>query len=422
MEPFFIRDPAHDYVTVDRPLIRDLLACPEVQRLRRIRQLGFSFVTYPGAEHNRFSHSVGTADLMRQALLHLRAQRVRLSRLEQDGALAAALVHDVGHGPFSHCLERAMDVPGWPKHEEVGRRILTEKTQVRTALRRRAKELPQLVWRLLKGEPDPTAARRAIHGLLAGNFDLDRLDFLVRDSVFTGLRTGFVDVRRLINTLQLHDGKILAVEAKGQTAVEEFLVARHFMYCSVYFHKTTRGMEAVFLAWVRRIKDERESLPSAFVDSALGQLLLEPFSLSSFLRTDDTDVFVSAKALEKARDPVLRDLSRRLLRRQPFRVVMEGMPDAHRMRDAMDFLDAHGVYPSRYYFHQDAPSDVPYNLMPYWSDPEKRETDPIYILVDGEPREITSISLLVRSLASQETTYRVYVPEQCRNRIAGMLA
>ncbi len=421
MQPFFIRDPVYDYITIERPVIRDLLACPEIQRLRRIRQLGFSLVTYPGAEHSRFTHSLGVYHLMTEAVTHLRNDGLRFDRLAEDAAIAAALLHDIGHGPFSHCMERAMG-SSWPGHEEITRSIVRDTTPVRTVLRRRSKELPDLVWLLLKGEPEPTPVHKVIHGLLDGNFDLDRLDFIARDSVFTGVRIEHVDARRIINTLKHDKDNVLMVKAKGQTAMEEFLVARHFMYSAVYFHKTTRGMEAVFLAWVRRIRDPEVSpLPKAFVSSPLGDLLLKPFSLPTFFGVDDADVYVVAKGLERGRDKVLRDLSRRLLRRQPLRVVAGNITDAQRLREAMEYLDTKTEYPAEYYFHIDAPSDVPYDLRPYWEDPGLHRSDPIFVEVEGQPIEITQRSPLVRALTSEDSTPRIYVPQERRDAVKRIL-
>ena len=315
----------------------------------------------------------------------------------------------------------------WPfGHENVTSLIVRDdtrdKTRVHTVLKRQSKELPDLVWLLLKGAKEPSPVHKVIHGLLDGNFDLDRLDFVARDSVFTGVRIGHVDARRIINSLERGNDNVLMVKAKGQTAMEEFLVARHFMYSAVYFHKTTRGMEAVFLAWVSRIRDAEASLlPEAFVSSPLGDLLLKPFSLPTFLGVDDADVYVGAKALERGRDKVLRDLSRRLLRRNPLRVVADKTTDPHRLREAIEYLDTKTEYPAKYYFQQDVPSDVPYDLRPYWEDRGMRGSDPIFVEVAGQPIEITQRSPLVRALTSEDTTVRIYVPQECRDAVKEIL-
>lgn len=420
MEPIYIRDPVHDYISVERPVIRDLLECPEVQRLRRIRQLGFSFVTYPGAEHSRFSHALGVMHLaelaVKQLAEHARGLGWSWSRLEKDAVVASALLHDVGHGPFSHVFERAFPHARTTqrKHEERTLEVVLQQTNINRILRKRSKDLPQLVHRFLTGvgqlEPKEMIAR----ALLSSNFDLDRLDFVMRDSVFTGVRYGHVDAARLLHALCMDSQGRLAVRRKALAAVEELLYARYFMYWNVYYHKTTRCMEAVLLGWVNALWDAQDSLPDDISSMPLMRFIRGCETSSVFLSLDDSDVWSLAKRLATSEDPTLRDLSQRLLNRRPFKLITTELPDAHVQRKAMDWLDGETRYKSCYYYHQDKASDVAYNLLPYWEEKDGHQTDPVRILSKGDAaaQEVSRVSRVVAPLMDKITEDRVYAPEE----------
>lgn len=418
----WIRDAAHDYIVFeaeDASLIRKLLKCREVQRLRRVKQLGFSYVTYPGAEHTRFAHALGTAYVARLVVDALDAAGLRVGEGLRAAMLSGALLHDIGHLPFSHATEAALDTPvlGSRKHADRAVQLITGDTEVKSSLQSIGRKLPGVVARLLTSGPGLTAKEQVLHGLIDGNFDVDRLDFLLRDSVQTGVRTGLVDIRRLVRGLEFHEEKIV-VAWKNLPTVEEFLLARHFMYEKVYFHKTTRGMEAVYRGWLRRACDQMASLPHEVQESRTGSLLRGALSLEQFSLLDDTDIISSVKlTTERGGDRILKTLGRWLLWRMPLKVVADGEepdidPQTH--RKAMDYLDSHG-FESQYFYHRDVSSDVPYNLQPYWQDPQREDVTRIDILVRGVPQDISSVSHLAHALMQKTRHVRVYAPH-CRRR------
>jgi len=246
------RDPLYNYIGFDRQ--RDgwligLLDCAEVQRLRRIHQLGVSNFTYPGADHNRLAHSLGVAHLMKMVLEHLErvcdAEKIKNAR---QALLATALLHDVGHGPFSHLFEPCLGI----NHEEWSIAVVRDEgTQVHQVLKDQSAYLPDHVADLIdENSTKHPAWQRA---LMSSQLDVDRLDYLRRDSMFTGSGYGHFDWHRLLTTVQFcEDDTDLAWPAKSALAIEEYIFARYYMYQNVYLHKTTRGFEQLLQAmWTR---------------------------------------------------------------------------------------------------------------------------------------------------------------------------
>ena len=238
----------YNYIAVDRKRdgwLIELADCPEVQRLRRIHQLGVSNFTYPGAEHTRFAHSLGVTHLMQLVLDHLtRACPAAKIESAQQALLATALLHDVGHGPFSHLFEPCLGT----KHEKWSIAVVKdESTQVHKVLKKQNAYLPDYVADLIdsKNAKHPAWQR----ALLSSQLDVDRLDYLRRDSLFTGAGYGHFDWHRLLTTIEFHDSETdLVWPAKSALAIEEYIFARYYMYQNVYFHKTTRGFEQLLQA------------------------------------------------------------------------------------------------------------------------------------------------------------------------------
>lgn len=247
------RDPLYNYISVSREhdaWLLELLDCPEVQRLRRIHQLGVSYLTYPGADHNRLAHSLGVLHLMQQALSHL-AKVAPDAQVDgaRDRMLAVALLHDVGHGPFSHLFEPCLDID----HEIWSKRVILDPaTQVNQVLSRRDTYLPQMAADLI--EKDKLVSPSWQKALLSSQLDMDRMDYLRRDSLFTGAGYGHFDFFRLLNTFELHDGDDIVWVEKSKFAIEEYVFARYYMYQNVYLHKTTRGFEKMVEAMWRRAR------------------------------------------------------------------------------------------------------------------------------------------------------------------------
>ena len=329
-------DPVHGFVSVPKGLVMSLVETPEVQRLRRIRQLGLGFLVFPGAVHTRFEHGLGAMALMQDVLATLREKGTFMDTDEVTGALAAALLHDVGHGPFSHTLEDDLVAPG-PSgtpyhHERMSRAIMAR-------LNERFDGQLEVALQIFDG----TYGRPFFHSLLSSQLDMDRLDYLRRDSFYTGVAEGVVGVDRILKTMRVHprtggpDSRVV-IEAKGTYAVENALLSRRLMYWQVYLHKTViaadHGLRSVFLRARQRPEAiELAAPPLAFVLSnrataddlapdAPGHAAL----LDAFCQLDDVDVLSTLKQWARASDRVLADLARRFLDRDLFRTAYLDAP------------------------------------------------------------------------------------------------
>ncbi len=324
-------DPVHGFISVPKNLLLDLIETPEVQRLRRIRQLGLGHLVFPGAEHTRFNHALGAMALMQEALANLSEKGTPISTEEHLAACAAALLHDIGHGPFSHTLEHQL-IEGFT-HEAMSRVLLLR-------LNERFNGALDLTIQIF----DDVYARPFFHQLVSSQLDMDRLDYLRRDSFYTGVVEGKVGVERIIKTLRVHpieggpDSRIV-IESKGIYAVENFLIARRLMYWQVYLHKTVLAADALLRAIIRRARiliQVGDAQTAASCAPALCFFLERPLKapeaftsnevIENFCQLDDVDVLYSIKQWSRARDAILADLSRRFLHRQFFRTTF--LPEA----------------------------------------------------------------------------------------------
>ncbi len=323
-------DPVHGFIPVPRGLLLDLIQTPEVQRLRRIRQLGVGYLVYPGGEHTRFGHALGAMALMQDTLSNLREQGTPISADEYTAALAAALLHDIGHGPFSHTLEHEL-IAGF-HHEQMSRTLLLHLNE------RFGGALDRTI-RIF----DDTYERPFFHRLLSSQLDMDRLDYLRRDAFYTGVAEGHVGVQRIIKTLRVHpvDGgpeADLVITSKGVYAVENFLLARRLMYWQVYLHKTVLAGDHLLRAILRRA---RHCLRAGHPDVALrgapaflfflrhnltADDLDRPDVRDAYCRLDDTDLLYSLKQWRGCQDRILADLCCRFIDRDFFRVTFLESP------------------------------------------------------------------------------------------------
>ena len=324
-----LRDPVHGVVAFEREngrVLPRLIDTVEMQRLRRVRALGVASMAFPGAEHSRFAHAIGAAHVMARFLARIEplaeAMGAPLDPVDHDDALAAALLHDLGHGPLSHLFEEAF--PGMHAHELwTSAIILDPDTEIHRALAAREPEMPSRVERLVHGvHPIPVLAR-AVSGML----DVDRCDYLLRDSHMTGTRYGLFDLDWLLRSLALEpdaSGPRLAVEgSKGLPAVEGFFLARLFMYQQVYFHKATRAAESVLRSTFRRLADlvadgrVPDGTPGPITRLARG----ERISTQAYLSLDDNVLWRAVDAWSDDRDKVLSGLAARCGRRDLFKTA-----------------------------------------------------------------------------------------------------
>ena len=348
-------DPVHGFISVPKNVIMDLVQTPEVQRLRRIRQLGVGHLVFPGAEHTRFNHALGAMALMQDALANLTEKGTPVRPEEQTAALAVALLHDVGHGAFSHTLEHEL-IEDF-SHEDMSRVLLTD-------LNERMDGALDLALAMF----DDTYDRPFFHQLVSSQLDMDRLDYLRRDSFYTGVAEGEVGVQRLLKTMRVHplsggaDAEVM-IEAKGIYAVENFLISRRLMYWQAYLHKTVLAGDELLRGILRRAQTHLDAGPTPdwlqrgsrallfFLDHDVHADAIEtPEVRDHYLQLDDTDVLFSLKQWMRGPDPVLADLCHRFVNRVFLRVRFlserpdEAQIDAWRA-DVADWLVAEGLVP-----------------------------------------------------------------------------
>lgn len=323
-------DPVYGFVTIPRGILMDLVEHPWFQRLRRIRQLGMTDFVYPGALHTRFHHALGALHLMQSTIDVLRTKDVAISDEEAEAVQIAILLHDIGHGPFSHVLEHTL-LPY--HHEELSKAIMTELNE---QFNGRLSEAIRIF--------DNTHPKPFLHQLVSGQLDMDRMDYLNRDSFFTGVHEGVIGYDRIVKMLNVVDGK-LAVEEKGVYSIEKFLIARRLMYWQVYLHKTVLAAEQMLILVLRRLVDLfREGLyepSSGTLRTVLGfpsdRSMPVRKILDHFILLDDTDIIHELKSMRHGPDFLLAYLSTGLLDRRLFRVYFDRTPPStEQVRLALD--------------------------------------------------------------------------------------
>jgi len=310
-------DPVYGFVSVPHGLLLDLVDHPYFQRLRRIRQVGLAHFVYPGALHTRFHHALGALHLMQQAVETLRSKGTEITPDEAEAVSAAILLHDIGHGPYSHALEHTIvDL----HHEQLSLLFMEE-------LNRQFSGQLQLAIQIFSDQHP----KKFLHQLVSSQLDMDRMDYLNRDSFFTGVSEGVIGYDRIIKMLAVHDGE-LVVEEKGIYSIEKFLIARRLMYWQVYLHKTNVAAEQMVIHLLRRARELAVAGVSLEVSKPLHWFLYRreqpPVSklLEHFARLDDVDIAAAIKAWRDADDPVLSILATGLLDRKLFRLEWRTVP------------------------------------------------------------------------------------------------
>ncbi|WP_020594594.1 HD domain-containing protein [Spirosoma panaciterrae] len=321
-----LNDPVYGFITIPTELLFDLVEHPYFQRLRRIKQLGLSEYVYPGALHTRFHHALGAMHLMGQAMSTLQSKGHFISSEECEAAQIAILLHDVGHGPFSHVLECCLldDVP----HEQISLMLMHD-------LNRQFGGALSLAIRMFEG----TYERPFFHQLISSQLDMDRMDYLNRDGYYTGVAEGAIGAERIIKMLDLVDDQ-LVVEAKGILSVENFLNARRLMYWQVYLHKTSICCESMMIQILRRARflSRQEGVESVFASDVFRLFLRDSISmqdfqtnrmyLDAFTKLDDFDVWTCVKQGASHPDPIFSQLCQMLLNRKLFKIMLSTEPFA----------------------------------------------------------------------------------------------
>lgn len=393
-----------------------LIDTAEFQRLRRIKQLGLGLYTYQGAEHSRFTHSLGALHLMTRILDQL-SDRTDIAMMDRAAARAAALLHDVGHGPFSHAMEKVLGV----HHEQMTIRAVTStETELNATLKSFSEEMPARVAAIVDGTFKPAALAQ----LVSSQLDVDRMDYLLRDSLMTGAKYGLYDLEWIINALQIDQAADrIYVTARGVHAVEEYLQARYYMFRQVYFHRTLRSAEAVLRSALQRALEliSRGDDVWCVAGSAFEKLLRrESLNVTEHLSMDDSDVIFHAKQWQQSKDRILSDLSRRFVNRQLFKAIDLDMPADERvsfLKAARTVVEKAGFAPE-YYFVEDRASDVPY--YGYYTMDGLEPRTRIYV-EDGYARpvirEISEVSEVVRGLGRGYQLHRVCFPAEVKDEV-----
>lgn len=308
-----INDPVYGFITIDDELINAVISHPVYQRLRRIHQMALAEFVYPGAVHSRLHHSLGAYHLMCNTLHELKAKGIEITPEEEQAAKIAILLHDIGHGPYSHALEHTL-IKG-VSHEKMSL-LLMEKMNHEMSGRL------QLAIDIFKNNYQ----KKFLHQLISGQLDLDRMDYLIRDSFFSGVTEGVIGYDRIIKMLTVHNGEMV-VEEKGIHSIEKFLVSRRFMYWQVYLHKTVLSAEKMLVNIIKRAREIKAQSASAVLNIFLNKEYLRDGienHLEDFCNLDDYDVLSAIKSWVNHEDKILSMLSRNIINRKLLKIVFSG--------------------------------------------------------------------------------------------------
>jgi uncharacterized protein len=413
-------DPIHQDIVLDRNdpaerLVIDLIDTPEFQRLRRVHQLGVSFFTFHGAEGSRFTHSVGVMHVASR-LLDMVSERTPSVKDHRRVILASALLHDIGHGPYSHVTEKILGYD----HEDWSCRIISENTVVNEVLRAHDPELPGQIVSVLKKNFAP----KYITHMVSSQLDCDRMDYLLRDSYQTGTAYGLFALQRILSSLEIDEAgdRIVVVGEKGQTAVEDYLFSRYSMYSQVYYHRKNLSARALLAKIMKRAMALKENLE--FIDNETKKFLRgERLNVNEYLFLDDVQMTYHIKRWAAGSDKILADLASRFLNRQLFNTAKLSIenPDrlAHLMSGVNSIVTAAGLDPE-YYVSVEKTGLRPYDY--YRPDQAHPQTNIMVRTERGEIKELSSVSQTVEALVrgSFDTSWLIYPPE-VRQRILELL-
>lgn len=336
-----INDPLYGFISLQGGIILNLIEHPYFQRLRRISQLGLTSLVYPGALHTRFHHAIGAMHLMQKAINVLRSKGHEISNKEAEGAKIAILLHDIGHGPYSHSLEHSL--VDNISHEELSLFYMHK-------LNNEFNGKLDLAIQIFKDE----YSKSYLHQLVSSQLDMDRMDYLNRDSFYSGVQEGVVGAERIINMLDVVNDK-LVVESKGIYSVEKFLIARRLMYWQVYFHKTVVSAEQMLIKVLQRAKELSQNNIDLFGTSSLQLFLKNNFTIKdfksnpkvfeSFTELDDYDIMASIKEWQNHSDNILASLSNKIVKRELFKVTLldEPMDDLNISRIKKNIMNAYNL-------------------------------------------------------------------------------
>ncbi|MBS2771391.1 HD domain-containing protein [Anoxybacillus rupiensis] len=397
------KDPVHRYIHVRDKIIWDLIGTKEFQRLRRIKQLGTTYLTFHGAEHSRFNHSLGVYEIIRRIIDDVFVGREHWDHSERLLCLCAALLHDLGHGPFSHSFEKVFHLD----HEDFTQAIILGDTEVHAVLKRMGDDFPQKVAEVIA----KTYQNKLVVSLISSQIDADRMDYLLRDAYYTGVSYGNFDMERILRVMRPREDQVV-IKRSGMHAVEDYIMSRYQMYWQVYFHPVTRSAEVILTKILHRAKTLHEegymfrTHPHHFYSLFTGQVMLR-----DYLKLDEAVILYYFQQWQDEKDEILRDLCRRFVHRRLFKYV-EFSPTNEQMKKLMELtalFKKAGIDPD-YYLVVDSSSDLPYD---FYRPGEEGERLPIYLLMpNGELRELSRESVLVDAISGKRRTdHKLYFPD-----------
>lgn len=411
------KDPIHRYIHVKDQLIWDLIKTKEFQRLRRIKQLGTLYLSFHTAEHSRFGHSLGVYEIVRRMIDESFFGREAWDNADRPLALCATLLHDLGHGPFSHSFEKIFGTD----HEAFTQAIITGDTEVNEVLSRVDADFPQEVADVINKTHD----NKLVISMISSQIDADRMDYLQRDAYFTGVSYGQFDMERILRLMRPSKDEVLIKES-GMHAVESFIMSRYQMYWQIYFHPVSRGGEVLLNNCLRRAKQlYDEGYQFTMTPTDFIPFFKNGMTIQEYVDLDEAVVVYYLKKWIHEDDPILSDLSRRFINRDLFKYMpFDG--SIITITELTDLFVQGGINPN-YYFVSESFSDLPYDY-----DRPGSNRQPIHLLRrNGKIREISSQSLVISSITGiNREDYKLYYPkelianiedDEVRNAIIGLL-
>ena len=396
-------DPIYGFITIPNALIYDLIQHPYFQRLRRITQMGLSYLVYPGANHTRFHHALGCMHLMQKAVDVLRFKEVSISEEEENALYIAILLHDIGHGPFSHAMEKSIveDV----HHEEISLLFMKQ-------LNVEFKGQLSLAIKIFEGDYH----RKFMLQLISSQLDMDRMDYLKRDSFYSGVAEGNVNSERLIQMMNVQDD-FLVIEEKGIYSVEKFLMSRRLMYWQAYLHKTSLVGELILTRILKRAKEltlKGIILPCSeplqfFMQNKVGLELFDTTTLELFSQLDDFDIISALKAWQKNDDFILSSLSKMIINRDLLKIQLTSekiaIDDLNPLKERFALENNISIADTNYFIFKGKIKNQAYD----------KEAEPIRILKKDRTVEDvieSSDQLNLKSLSKSVTKYYICFPKQ----------
>lgn len=390
-----LRDPIHGYVNIKLKVIWDCLNSREFQRLRRIRQLGGAFMVYHTAEHTRFAHSLGVYEIVRKMVEENASISAALNETDKVTVMLAGLLHDLGHGPYSHSFELISPC----SHETMTVCMLRQESEIHNILEQAAPGLSEKVAQVIEGSHEnPLLAQ-----IISGQLDADRMDYLLRDAYFTGTKYGEFDIQRVLRTMRVYDGK-LVVKQSGMHSVEDYIMARYHMYWQVYYHPVARSYELMMKAFFIRLREIARKDPSVISVFAP----FEPYiterttTAEEHFQMDEACFNYGMSLFQNVADPILSDLSRRIIHRDLF--GYEDYQSEDQKAQLREKLESAGYLPE-YYLLSDKARQQPY--VPY--------KGLIYVKTpDNQVKELSEVSPIVQALVKGKAVndIKLYYPKE----------